>query len=37
MAMYFAKEEGRFGFAFYEDELRERARNRLELDSGLSA
>jgi diguanylate cyclase (GGDEF)-like protein/PAS domain S-box-containing protein len=37
MAMYFAKEEGRFGFAFYEDELRERARSRLELDSGLSA
>jgi diguanylate cyclase (GGDEF)-like protein/PAS domain S-box-containing protein len=37
MAMYFAKEEGRFGFAFYEDELRHRARSRLALDPGLNA
>ncbi|MDQ2939557.1 MAG: diguanylate cyclase, partial [Actinomycetota bacterium] len=34
MAMYFAKEESRSGFAFFEDELREHARNRMSLDAG---
>jgi len=34
MAMYFAKEESRSGFAFFEDELREHARTRLSLDAG---
>jgi diguanylate cyclase (GGDEF)-like protein/PAS domain S-box-containing protein len=34
MAMYFAKEESRSGFAFFEEELRERARSRLALDAG---
>ncbi len=37
MAMYFAKEEGRAGYAFYEDELRERTRNRLAFDPRLNA
>jgi diguanylate cyclase (GGDEF)-like protein/PAS domain S-box-containing protein len=37
MAMYFAKEEGRAGYAFYEDELRDRARSRFALDTGLNA
>jgi diguanylate cyclase (GGDEF)-like protein/PAS domain S-box-containing protein len=37
MAMYFAKEEGRSGYAFYEDELRDRARSRFALDTGLNA
>jgi GGDEF domain-containing protein len=37
MAMYFAKEEGRSGYAFYEDELRQRTRSRLAIDSRLNA
>jgi diguanylate cyclase (GGDEF)-like protein/PAS domain S-box-containing protein len=37
MAMYFAKEEGRSGYAFYEDELRERSRNHLDFDPKLNA
>ena len=37
MAMYFAKEESRSGFAFFEDELRERARSRFALDTELNA
>ncbi len=34
MAMYFAKEEARFGYAFFEDGLRERARSRMAVDAG---
>jgi diguanylate cyclase (GGDEF)-like protein/PAS domain S-box-containing protein len=34
MAMYFAKEESSSGYAFFEEELRNRARNRLAIDSG---
>ena len=37
MAMYFAKEEARSGYAFYEDELRARARSRFALDTELNA
>jgi diguanylate cyclase (GGDEF)-like protein/PAS domain S-box-containing protein len=37
MAMYFAKEEGRSGYAFYEDELRQRTRSRLVVDPRLNA
>ena len=37
MAMYFAKEEGRSGYAFYEDQLRERARSRFALESEPNA
>ena len=37
MAMYFAKEEGRSGYAFYEEQLRERARSRFALDTELNA
>jgi diguanylate cyclase (GGDEF)-like protein/PAS domain S-box-containing protein len=36
MAMYFAKEEGRSGYAFYEEQLRERARSRFALDTELN-
>jgi diguanylate cyclase (GGDEF)-like protein/PAS domain S-box-containing protein len=36
MAMYFAKEEARSGYAFYEDELRQRARSRFALDPELN-
>ncbi len=34
MAMYFAKEEADSGYAFFEDELRDRARSRLAFDAG---
>jgi diguanylate cyclase (GGDEF)-like protein/PAS domain S-box-containing protein len=37
MAMYFAKEEGRSGYAFYEEQLRQRARSRFALDTELNA
>jgi GGDEF domain-containing protein len=37
MAMYFAKQEASSGYAFYEDDLRERARTRFALDSGLGS
>lgn len=37
MAMYFAKDEARSGYAFYEDDLRERARSRFALDASLNA
>jgi diguanylate cyclase (GGDEF)-like protein/PAS domain S-box-containing protein len=36
MAMYFAKQESSAGYAFYEDDLRERARSRFALDTGLT-
>jgi diguanylate cyclase (GGDEF)-like protein/PAS domain S-box-containing protein len=36
MAMYFAKDEAQSGYAFFEDELRERARSRLAFDAGLN-
>lgn len=36
MAMYFAKEEARSGYAFFEDGLRERARRRLDFDPGIT-
>jgi len=35
MAMYFAKEEAGYGYAFFEDELRKGTRGRLALDSEL--
>jgi diguanylate cyclase (GGDEF)-like protein len=37
MAMYFAKEEGRAGYAFYEQALRQRAAGPLAPDAGLNA
>ncbi len=37
MAMYFAKEEGRSGYAFFEEQLRLRARSRFALDTELNA
>jgi diguanylate cyclase (GGDEF)-like protein/PAS domain S-box-containing protein len=37
MAMYFAKQEGGAGYAFYEDELRQRAQSRLGLYAGLNS
>jgi diguanylate cyclase (GGDEF)-like protein/PAS domain S-box-containing protein len=36
MAMYFAKEENRSGYAFYEDQLRERSQGRVAFETGLN-